>query len=223
MMKYLILCCFVFGTHLCVAQQTHDENPSKRISFQLAVNSGFLLKKIVNVGDFDSLYGNPFLINGTVYFKEKYFARFSVGGERKRTFQQEEGFLDKIETLKYRSAIRFGLGIKKLISHRWECAGAIDGTYQSRVNNFLDDSGFDQIESINQDNAYGGGLSGSLIYKINKHLSLSVESSVYWLKGTNDRATIFRNVPELSDINIQTQTEEIQTILPSTIFVNYNF
>ena len=131
--------------------------------------------------------------------------------------------MDKIVTHRSGISARFGIERQRNIHQRWKVAYGFDVIGASRLTAKLEDSGFDQIETINQYAEIGAGPSLGLFFGITKRIYLSTEVSIIAAYTKQDNARTFKNFPELND-NLQTITAfRVRTILPANLYLVYQF
>jgi hypothetical protein len=202
-----------------------EEMPEKKrleISNELGVNFTNILNKIIKVNR-DSSNENPYLLTYRLGLGHKWGVRLGAGGSNRYTEMREEGFADS-ETKRVTAAdARVGFDYRLFLGRRFEGSFGLDAVGKWRKNKQVVDSGFDVIERVEQSEGYGGGPFVGLHFWITPNLGLYTEASFYMIYGKRDSARIFHNFPELNDQIFRETTEDLVTILPSSIFLIYRF
>ena len=202
-----------------------EEMPEKKrleISNELGVNFTNILNKIIKVNR-DSANENPYLLTYRLGLGRKWGVRLGAGGSNRYTEMREEGFADS-ETRRVTAAdARVGFDYRLILGRRFEGSFGLDAVGKWRKNKQVVDSGFDVIERVEQSEGYGGGPFVGLHFWITPNLGLYTEASFYMIYGKRDSARIFHNFPELNDQIFRETTEDLVTILPSSIFLIYRF
>ncbi len=203
-----------------------DEMPAVKkrlqISNELGVNFTNILNKIIKVNR-DSANENPYLLTYRLGLNRKLGVRLGAGGSNKYTEMREEGFADSEKNRKTALDARVGFDYRMPLGRRCEGSFGLDAVGKWRKDKQVIDSGFDVIEKVEQFEGFGGGPFVGLHFWINPNLGIYTEASFYMIYGKRDSARIFRNFPELNDQIFRETTEDLVTILPSSIFLIYRF
>jgi hypothetical protein len=222
MKLYLFLFSILISTVVFGQEKTEKSRfPKSPISHQIGLNSSFLVNKVFKSLN-DSLNINPYMFTYR-FGLGHYGVRFGAGGASKYSLQQEEGFADSKLSKKKSLDLRVGFDIEKNFGRRFKGNFALDVLTKRSVQKEVLDSGFDVIEKVNQKVAYGAGPSIGLSYWITDKISVYTEASFYMLYGNTDNGRIFKNFPELNDQLFHEKTEDLVTILPSSIFIVFKF
>ncbi len=202
-----------------------DEMPVKKridISNELGVNFTNILNKIIKVNR-DSANENPYLLTYRLGLGRKWGVRLGAGGRNKYVETREEGFADSEKNRNTALDTRVGFDYRMQLGRRFEGSFGLDAVGKWRKDKQVIDSGFDVIEKVEQFEGFGGGPFVGLHFWINPNLGIYTEASFYMIYGKRDSARIFRNFPELNDQIFRETTEDLVTILPSSIFLIYRF
>lgn len=201
-----------------------EESVKKRldISNELGVNFTYILDKIVRINQ-DSANVNPYLLTYRMGLGRKWGVRLGVGGTNKYVKKQEEGFADSESNRNTTLDTRIGFDYRLRLGRRFEGSFGVDAVGKWKRDKEIIDSGFDVIERVNQYEGYGGGPFVGLHFWITPNLGIYTEATFYMLYGKRDTARIFKNFPELNDQIFRETTEDLVTILPSSIFLIYRF
>ncbi|MBK8426009.1 MAG: hypothetical protein IPL27_08590 [Lewinellaceae bacterium] len=218
---FVAIALFGFAGHIF----GQDELPVKKrmaVSNELGVNFTNILNKIIKVNR-DSANENPYLLIYRVGLGRKWGIRLGAGGSNKYVETKEEGFADSETNRNTALDTRVGFDYRMPLGRRFEGSFGLDAVGKWRKDKQVIDSGFDIIERVEQFQGFGGGPFVGLHFWINPNLAIYTEASFYMIFGERDSARIFRNFPELNDQIFREKTEDLVTILPSSIFLIYRF
>lgn len=202
-----------------------EEEPVKKrieISNELGVNFTHILDRIVRINQ-DSANLNPYLLTYRLGLGRKWGVRLGAGGRNKFTEVREEGFADSESNRITALDVRLGFDYRLQLGRRFEGSFGLDGVAKWSKDKEVIDSGFDVIERVQQFEGFGGGPFVGLHFWITPNLGIYTEATFYLIYGKRDSARIFHNFPELNDQIFRETTEDLVTILPSSIFLIYRF
>ncbi len=204
--------------------QEEEEPVKKRLSIsnELGVNFTNILNKIVKINR-DSVNENPYILTYRLGIGSKWGVRMAVGGTNKFTEKREEGFADSESNRKTAFDARLGFDYRLQLGRRFDGSFGLDAIGKWKKDKQIIDSGFDVIERVEQFEGFGGGPFVGLHFWITPNLGLYTEATFYMIYGKRDNARIFHNFPELNDQIFRETTEDLVTILPSSIFLIYRF
>lgn len=191
-------------------------------SSELGVNFTNILNKFVKINR-DSANENPYLLTYRLGIGNKWGVRLAAGGSNKFVEKREEGFADSESNRKTNLDARVGFDYRLHLGRRFEGSFGADAVGKWRKDKQVIDSGFDKIEKVEQFEGYGGGPFIGLHFWITPNLGIYTEATFYMIYGKRDSARIFKNFPELNDQIFRETTEDLVTILPSSIFLIYRF
>jgi hypothetical protein len=218
---------FIFAILFCGTLNAQEQNKEKSrkilppMTHQIGINSSFLLNKVFKSLD-DSINATPYML--TYRFGLGHFGlRLGAGGASKYSLVQEEGYADSKLFSKKSLDIRVGFDYEKNLGRRFKGTFALDFLTKRFIQKDVTDSGFDVIEKVNQKIAYGAGPSIGMSYWFSEKIGIYTEASFYMLYGNTDNGRIFKNFPELNDQLFREKTEDLVTILPSSIFIVFKF
>lgn len=219
---FLALGLLAFSGGLCAQEAEMPEKRRILLSSELGVNFTNILNKIVKINR-DSVNENPYLLTYRLGLGSKWGVRLAAGGSNKFVEKREEGFADSETNRQTAFDARIGFDYRLRMGRRFEGSFGLDGVGKWRKKKDVIDSGFDVIERVDQSEGFGGGPFVGLHFWINPNLGIYTEASFYMMYGTRDSARIFKNFPELNDQIFREKTEDLVTILPSSIFLVYRF
>jgi hypothetical protein len=198
-----------------------DMRPRIRLSGEIGLNATTLLDKVFRATA-DSVNLNPYLLTARLSYKN-FGLHIGGGGDYRLTESFQTGFRDTDTRTRKSWDARVGFDYRTKLARRWSATFGIDAVSRYRLDKRITDSGFDIIEQISQFSGWGGGASIGIAYWFNAHLGLMTEANFYYISGTGETARRFKNFPELDDDLRNQNIDEIQKMLPSSIFLIYKF
>jgi hypothetical protein len=218
---FIFLSFFVVGKIFAQEESEKRQRPMPPITHQIGLNSSFLVNKVFKSLD-DSLNANPYMLTYR-FGLGHYGLRMGAGAASKYSLVQEDGYADSKLFTKKSLDLRVGFDYDKSLGKRFRANFALDFLTKRSVQKEVIDSGFDVIEKVNQKVAFGAGPSIGLSYWFSDKIGIYTEASFYMLYGNTDNGRIFKNFPELNDQLFHEKTEDLVTILPSSIFIVFKF
>lgn len=212
---------FLLSFNVYSQKRIHLKKDTILYSSNIGVNATSIFNKIFK--NTDSTGISPFIIDYSRVFKKKYLIRGGMGLHFRNKSNQVEGFLDKTTEENWSVDGRIGIGKKIYINKRFSVDFTGDILCHFSAKNQIMDSGFDEIEVINQTSYFGIGPAAGFTYHLNPRLSLRSETAFYLVYGKNDSARLFKNFPELNDQNIETKILETIYYLPINLYLQFSF
>ena len=227
MKNFVIVIAFIAFSVSSVAQNT--DTTKQDLKNEIGIDATYFIKNILNFGGggfypaYYSYYSDNYFISYKRVFKDKAI-RFAMGG----VFNIDEdidggssvnNYIDK----GYKISTRLGFEFRNYFSKRWMFYYGADllGEY-SYGNYYNTGPTYFQPDEISKTVVYGGGPVLGFEFRLNSRLSLSTESSAYYIYSSVDRERKYRDTPEYNSHTIRNNSS-IRLAYPLSIFLKYRF
>lgn len=216
----LLLSLFICTVSMVSAQKDIAQE-STGFKHTIGLNTTGLLNQFLDDTDKKD-YKTPYLITYSIELG-KLALRAGLGPEYTSETIVHDGFTDTEENTFLRLDGRIGAGFVVLEDHRWQAMAGIDIAGGYERDRSISDSGFDRITEQLELETIGGGPFLQLAYHVSKRISLSVESSVYWMYEKTTRTELFENFPDFNNVVSENTGSSLHVALPNTLFVRIHF
>lgn len=210
--------------HKIFAQEQPEENaiiqPTERkMNHYLGLQANQLIRNLVNFGGNSSAITNPYLLIYSANSKTTGVG-FSTGiGLSSIQSKSTDNFItvtQKTNDLSW----RFGLDVKRYLSHRWLAGWGIDLLLEANKSETISNTGGSTNPTVTTNIIrYGFGPRVSLAYQFHNRLMVGTEAS-YYLKWI-DQKTKVTNAGTQPDVG--TKLQSFQFTLPAVIFLIMKF
>ena len=231
-MKQLTLLVILFCTKFVMAQTKFTDVPSnneaKHLQYQIGFAATNFLKEVVVPNNLASTNKSPYDFNAKALYtkdgKLLYGLRFGVGYSNSRNAQfnvlsNTESTSEDITT-----NFRLGIELQQHLSDRWTIYYGLDYVYGNSnittISTFNNGSGIEKDTSKDRKHTTGLGPVMGLQFRINKHICIGTELTLYFTQFDGGSVTTSSNpsTPIISQINNNGRNANI--IVPT--FINLN-
>jgi len=197
--------------------------PRKPIDFrnEIGINGTYFLKQIINLSD-TSIAVSPYLLTYKMMFNN-FGIRTGIGASYKKEKSTEEDFEDSSTDINSSYNFRFGLEYQNQFHKRWTASAGLDFIYNNKTTKFTADSGFDVFTEKTTTKGSGGGPVLGLYFNFNKHLSIYTEAAFYFIQEEEEQSREFTNFPQFDNTKDTIEISELETLLPTTLYVVFRF
>ncbi len=204
---------------IVLAQSAFAQEGFKTLQHEVGISTALLQNIVVNQGE-----AQPYTFSYKLISGDKAI-RLGIGATFDRVFSREEGFADSETNINYSTDLRIGYEWRKALGDkkRWLAYVGMDLIALQGMDKTIIDSGFDKVSEYERSLGLGLGSAVGLQFYINEHLSLSTEGAIYFVGQENTSARLFQNFPDFDDVLNTTQEFHFNSILPTSIYLNYKF
>lgn len=221
-LRSILFAVFALAFQQLAQAQEETERPHVPLRHELGVNATTLIGRFFRSDSFPNNTENPYMLTYRMS-KGRFGLRLGAGAKHHYDKVSEAGFADYESKQNTRIDARLGLDYAMTLGRRFTGTVGVDFAMNRSVDKAVQDSGFDVIETTDQSVGWGGGPFVGLHFWFNRHFALYTEASFYFMSATTERGRIFKNFPELDDEVTTTESTDLVTQLPTSIFFIYRF
>jgi len=213
----LVLC---LACLMDVSAQELPDNETPVTKHSIGLNATGLLNNILNPDSEDNRM--PFLITYDLIMDKLVF-RAGIGPEFMSETVVHEGFTDSQKRTDLQLDGRLGAGFRVVDDVHWNINAGLDIVGRYAVEKTTDDTGFDKVTDEVESQRIGGGPFVQIDYKISPRVSLGTEAALYFSHKQTTHTELFENFPDFNNQLSKTTGTQLDTFLPTSIFVHLHF
>ncbi len=202
------------------AQQEETEAP-KPTQHSIGLNTIGFFNQLFNSDNMPS-HSSPYLFTYT-YAPDRVAFRAAIGPEYTSETTVHDGFSNSEEHTVLQLDARLGAGLVILDDRRWQAIAGVDGAVAYLRDRAINDSGFDRITTQTETKTFGAGPFLEVAFHLSRRISLSTESTCYWMHGTSENVELYKNFPDFNTVLNKTTISKLEITLPNTLFLRIHF